>query len=772
MKTVTGFLVIFFLISGSLFSKLTVPMQFLHGPEDAYVYSFDYNPVCGVAAAVVVSEYDYSKNWVPTKTALLIKKDGDSVWSVGMTDVRSDAIVRVFNNGVIKVRSKFQVWSDSKYVENQWLSYTVNNGLKWDGSPSNWPSQDFFSSGTTLYNLWCDYLYLSFDLGTKWYKNTLPNTKRDYQHLIYFNFITVSDSGMAYVQSKPDYFNYLHPDSIYFLKSKDQILWGDVGMNLREQLIDIVFRTENQFFAITDSTGVLYTSDQGKTFSRIALTDKKFLYMKFTDNSRSQLYVANHNEAYLINADDFSVTKLDVPGGKIVGIGTNNKRLYACILSGGVCTSDDLGKTWNFIDKPTRPLDYYNLKIDKNNILYVLSRGFYPVNSFRLYRSADYGTHWEFLFESDKYLWLEKLHGKVYLNHTKERKIYYFDDGMKLSFDYKDYDSYNMIMPYGDNSILLDFIGLDGHHYYYKSNDDGNNWSKTDTPETSLWVNSYFVKDNGDRYRTDGINYLFLDKNLNVKNKYNPDFLVITERTGDPRKGFNYYDRPSKAYLFKDRNGDAVIFEGDDTYYETKNKIYVSSDNGTTWSNNTLPVYSILKENFFIQNKYNDIFYIYDSGLYKFNSDSNRLDKVANFPVKTFATDTTIDGNAYNFLMMDCDNKGAIIGLLKYSGLFYYPPEGTENIFPQPNPSMPILIFPNPVADEAIVQFHVDHDKSIVTIKVYDYLGREAQNSYLDFLKEGDYQQKINLGSLPRGLYFIVVNTSGTIRATAVHVKH
>ncbi len=770
MKTIIKILLVFFILSSSLTAKLTEPMLFLRGPEDAHIFSYDYNPVCGVSAALVVSEYDATKNWIPTRTALLIKKDGDSVWSLGMEDVRSDALVRVFDNGLIKLRSRFQDLYGYDMVEHNWVAYTTDFGLNWTKSDVTWQSQELYSRGSNIFKLRNDYVYLSYDYGKEWYNNKLPNDFREYQHVIYYDFISVSDSGVAYVQSRHDYYNIHHPDTVYFLKSKDQIHWENVGMNMREKLKEMLFRDESRIFALTDSTGILYSSDQGKTFERIALTDKKLLFMKFTDENRNEIFAANQSEAFLINTDNFNVTKLSVPGGVISGIGTKNKQLYLCNYTAGIFTSEDSGKSWNIIDKPTRPLAYFMLKIDKNDVIYVLSQGFYPNSSYRLYKSSDYGSNWEFILESDKNLWIGKMHGKVFLNYSKEMKLYVFDTEMKLSFDYSGYGYYNLFMPYDDNSLLLDFNVAGGLHDYFKSSDAGTNWVKIDKPETNIVTDSYYIKENGERYSTDIIKFYFWDKNINLKNQYSPDFLVITERSGDPRIGFTYYDRPSKAFMFKDKQDDVILFEGDITDIEKNANIHVSTDDGLSWEKSNFNVSTYVQGNAFLQNKDDDIFYIYESGLYIFNSDSNRLDKTANFPANTISYDTSVSRDTYLNIKMDYDSKGSIIGTLKYSGLFYYPADGNNSNIP--DLSEPISVYPNPINNETVVKFHVERDKSIVTIKVYDYLGKEALDAYLDILKAGDYKQKINLGCLPGGIYLIVVNISGTVRAAAVQVWH
>ena len=778
MKTIVCLIYLLLCFCSSSIAKLTEQMQFLKGPEDGYIYSYDYNPVCGISAALVVSEYDNSKNWVPTRTTLLVKKDGDSIWTVGMKDMRSDAVVQVFDNGVIGARAKFKAWVDNKYEDDEWIAFTTDMGLNWTKSEATFACQTILSKGTTIYSLWNDFLHLSFDLGKNWYWNELPNINRYYHNYINFDFLAVSDSGMTYVQSKHSYCNSYHPDTVYFLKSKDNIIWEDVGYNLRLPLISMLFKNENNFFAITDSSnGFIYSNDQGKTITRSYSINQQLKYIKFTDNSRSQIFATNDTAAFIINTDNLTTKQIPVPGGKIVGISAKNNILYATSQPLGIYTSSDFGANWQWQDKPGNPLAYYDFKIDKNDIMYIVCKGFYPANSFRLYRSKDYSKSWELMMESQNFLGLQKIHGKVFLEKYDEAKLFMLDPDPKLSFDFVNNGTsslfYRKITQFGDNSILFNIYNeVTSGYNYYISNDGGISWNQTDKPTKSVF-DSYYIKNNNEMYYTDGADFILYDKNLNIRNQYKTDFLKITEKRGDPKNGFTYYDRPSKAYLFKDGKSNAVIFEGDGSSVETKYNIFVSVDNGNTWGSRIFPVYLYINSPYFIQTPNDDIYYSYLSGLYKFNSDSLKLYKIANYPSKTWIHDTTIDADVYINQSIQYDSKGGIWTSLKYLGLSYYYSGSSFDGGEDSTGSIAlnqILVYPNPVTNETNVWFRVNRDKSITTIKVYDYLGREALDAYLDLLSAGEYKQKINLSELPNGLYFVVVNAGGDVSASAIHL--
>jgi hypothetical protein len=62
-----------------------------------------------------------------------------------------------------------------------------------------------------------------------------------------------------------------------------------------------------------------------------------------------------------------------------------------------------------------------------------------------------------------------------------------------------------------------------------------------------------------------------------------------------------------------------------------------------------------------------------------------------------------------------------------------------------------------------VLHFQINQDRSIVTIKVYDYIGREAADLFLDVLNKGEYSQKIKLGNIPKGYYYIVIEINDLV---------
>ena len=137
--------------------------------------------------------------------------------------------------------------------------------------------------------------------------------------------------------------------------------------------------------------------------------------------------MANQNEAYLLNTTDFSITKLIVPGGTISGLAADkNNGIYISIITGGIFKSIDNGNTWNFYDKPTVNLDCRDFKIDKDDIIYVKAKSIYPWQEDGIYRSKDYGRHWDLLFPVDSargYPTLLNINGNVFLKKDFEKKL-------------------------------------------------------------------------------------------------------------------------------------------------------------------------------------------------------------------------------------------------------------------------------------------------------------------------------------------------------------
>jgi hypothetical protein len=68
--------------------------------------------------------------------------------------------------------------------------------------------------------------------------------------------------------------------------------------------------------------------------------------------------------------------------------------------------------------------------------------------------------------------------------------------------------------------------------------------------------------------------------------------------------------------------------------------------------------------------------------------------------------------------------------------------------------------YPNPFNPETTIEYSIA-DKGLVTIKIYDLLGREITTLVNEIKKAGTYRITFNASNLSSGIYFYVLNAGG-----------
>ena len=69
--------------------------------------------------------------------------------------------------------------------------------------------------------------------------------------------------------------------------------------------------------------------------------------------------------------------------------------------------------------------------------------------------------------------------------------------------------------------------------------------------------------------------------------------------------------------------------------------------------------------------------------------------------------------------------------------------------------------YPNPFNPETTIAFHMQ-TSAMVTVKIYDIVGREVETLVNDYYHAGDHRIKWNAAHMPSGVYFCVLRT-GTL---------
>jgi hypothetical protein len=72
--------------------------------------------------------------------------------------------------------------------------------------------------------------------------------------------------------------------------------------------------------------------------------------------------------------------------------------------------------------------------------------------------------------------------------------------------------------------------------------------------------------------------------------------------------------------------------------------------------------------------------------------------------------------------------------------------------------------YPNPFNPSATIAYQIP-ELSLVTIKVYDLLGREVVTLVDEFKPAGKYETEFNAANLPSGVYFYQLKSGGFIQS-------
>jgi len=76
--------------------------------------------------------------------------------------------------------------------------------------------------------------------------------------------------------------------------------------------------------------------------------------------------------------------------------------------------------------------------------------------------------------------------------------------------------------------------------------------------------------------------------------------------------------------------------------------------------------------------------------------------------------------------------------------------------------SQPVMLTPNPARTECTVAFDVEKAGNS-SITLLTTLGAEAMKIYDGYTASGRFQHTFNIGSLPTGIYAVIINTGGKV---------
>jgi hypothetical protein len=186
-----------------------------------------------------------------------------------------------------------------------------------------------------------------------------------------------------------------------------------------------------------------------------------------------------------------------------------------------------------------------------------------------------------------------------------------------------------------------------------------------------------------------------------------------------------------------------------------------------------IPVYSSLVE----MHDKNNVIIGTDNGIYTTDNvaagiwaaDNEGLGTVPVFMLKqqtTFQPPVYIDDNGKIFNYPGVQNYGAIYAATYGKGFFidttYYNPMGIEPGTTYPQASNTLLIFPNPVKNEATVSYVLESNSDVSFI-LYDIRGRAVKTISQNNVTPGQHKLSVEMNGFPAGTYVIQMKSKAGI---------
>jgi photosystem II stability/assembly factor-like uncharacterized protein len=305
-------------------------------------------------------------------------------------------------------------------------------------------------------------------------------------------------------------------------------------------------------------------------------------------------------------------------------------------------------------------------------------------------------------------------------------------------------------------------IYLGANSKNYCSKDNGKTWVKLDIP---YQVNSYLFLN--DEIILAGVNSgVFPDP---------PQYIYRSSDNGNTWEEVLIAEKTFGWNLVKNKNGH--IFAAAESYDSTYGGVYKSIDNGITWSsiNNGLPSREV---NSLVINSAGNLFLgIYEEGIF-FSSDEGDTWNIINndlddLRIQTLAVD--IDDNLYigtgtnDLPTPETPNAGLFFGgtTTSINQIKINFPDKFLLLQNYPNPFNPVtkIKFTIPASDILPPLTKGRAGEGLVSLRVYDILGREAATLINENITPGKHEIEFDGSNLASGIYYYTLS-AGSYRET------
>jgi photosystem II stability/assembly factor-like uncharacterized protein len=573
-----------------------------------------------------------------------------------------------------------------------------------------------------------------------------------------------SDDGLSWeiVKLSPILKIIIHPitgdifvaglDSVYF-SSDNGISWNDITNNLpSRQIWEMGIIQTGEIFIGFDFDGLYKSTNYGQEWFRSDTGMTSSGVKTFVQSNDGTIYAGNRG---IFKSTDKGSNWTNIyydPYGQIISLETYEDNIVFAGLPQYLIKSTNYGSDWDTSYQAYENNNFVNL-IKVNNLGEVFS----SVEFWGLIKSTDYGSAWERiglpssliyrialspnntlfsttgsagLFRStnsgDSWEWIDHYGGDLMVDDVGNiycQKLFYImrssDNGLTWVSNYVTVNIYKFFMNH-NNKIF--FTTTD--RLLYRSSDFGNTWAiiNSDFPGISDYVldssdNIYIVNDTNILYKSEdeGVTWNQINNNL----PFNIGLSVID---------IDEYDN---------------IYIGTNSYTGIP-RIYCSSNNGLNWNEYSSGLPDTTWVISMAINKNNVVYVaLRNEGVYHYDNISSHWNPVDNSPYYK------------NVEVLLFDNEGFLYGGTQNHSVIKSK-ETTVSVDEDLNINFDYVLnqnYPNPFNPNTTIKYGI-HERSFVTIKVYDILGSEVATLVNEGKLSGEYEVEFDGSGLTSGIYF------------------
>ncbi len=594
---------------------------------------------------------------------------------------------------------------------------------------------------------------------------------------------TWAESYAGYVAARamitsPEGFVYIGDESGAFLKSTDSgNSWTKISVTDKE-ISSITTLSNGQIFISTLGRSLFTSTDLGSSWTQITNSNLYYTIQAIVADSNNYLY-AEHSEK-ISRSTDLGINRELIgfiptyPEEPVLGLDENNNIYYAYY---GVFKSTDFGASWDNLGGP----DHINsICVNNEKIFLATYDGIYRYNPYMpIYVGNNYlplqvGNKWQYYgtevsyFQGityySYYLSMVSVNSDTVINGIKYHK--YHSDWVRYSED----DKKIYVRVNDSDKLYLDMTLI---------------------PATSFIQYSIFSPHFNNIFRTaeqlHGSTAIF-GSTLNYKG-FSFDSSMYGAGEWESERyaenfGMSYYYYGVSNYERKNVIIMAILYDSLDnpTYYTNHFKPQITVLPLTIVGSNIFDMTFIVEHHYskatwyynFVDSVYMESFYKKDDSIfYNNNISASLLTNTFSYRINT-TVDTTLLKAGYSFYyQIVAKDKGLIkeTSLAPDTGYYQCIWDFNTGITEQRLLSEYNLFqnYPNPFNPETKIRFQIPK-QSVVTLKIYDVLGREISTLVNEEKTVGIYEFNFNASDLASGVYYYQLTAGGYTKTRKMQV--